>query len=227
MEKKVVVVGAGEVGSFLGSLLEQWGHAAVLIDRQPETLERLTPTLGKGKVRLVLGDATEPQVLELAELGPGDTLVAVTGSDPVNLTVSSLARFQFQALRTLARVNVPRHAWMFTKELGVDVALNQAEVLAHLVAEQASTGDMLTLLKLGGGGYSLVEAEVGPRSSALGRPLTELNLPEECILVGVLRQRELMLPRGQTVLQAGDQVLALTHQDHRDGLRDLLEGHRR
>jgi len=96
--------------------------------------------------------------------------------------------------------------------------------MAHLVAEQASTGDMLTLLKLGGGRYSLVEAEVGLSSSALGRQLTDLKLPEECILVGILRQRELMLPRGQTMLQPGDQVLALTHQDHCDWLRDLLEG---
>lgn len=218
MNKKVVIVGAGEVGSHVARLLVQWGRNPVLVDREPSR-----PVAG---AEIVRGDATDPEVLEAAGVRSADILAAVTGSDEVNLTVASLARFLFGVPRTLARVNIPRHAWMFTPDLGVDVALNQAEVMGHLIGEGASTGDMLTLLKLGGGRYSLIEAEVAAGAPAVGKALTALALPLECVLVGVLRQAELLLPRGPTVLQAGDRVLALAGQDHSEELRLLLEGER-
>jgi len=215
MNKKVVIVGGGEVGSHVARLLVGWGRHPILVDPVGGP-----PVSGAEWVR---GDGTDPEVLEAAGLRGAGILAAVTGSDEVNLTVTSLARFQFGVPRTLARVNIPRHAWMFTPELGVDVALNQAEVMGHLIGEGASTGDMLTLLKLGGGRYSLIEAEVAPGAPAMGKALTSLPLPLDCVLVGVLRQAELLLPRGPTVLQAGDRVLALAGEDHSEELRLLLE----
>ena len=222
MSKRVVVVGGGEVGSHVAGLLGEWGRQVVLVERRPERAELLGSEVAG--VQIVTGDGTDPEVLEAAGIRGADILAAVTGSDDVNLTVASLARFQYGVERTVARVNVPRHAWLFTRELGVDVALNQAEVLSHLIAEGVSTPDMLTLLKLGGGRYSLVEAEVAAGAPAQGSALTSLDLPLECVVVGVLRGDELLLPRGPTVLQPGDRVLALTGPDHTVELRRLLEG---
>jgi trk system potassium uptake protein TrkA len=221
MSKHVIIVGAGEVGSFLAGLLRTWGHQVVLVEENHATVTRLRQ---QSEAQVFGGDATDPEILQAAGIRGADIVAAVTGSDEVNLTVASLARFEFGVGRTLARVNVPRHAWMFTPEVGVDVALNQAEVLAHLIVEQASTGNMLTLLKLGGGRYSLLEAEIGPNSPAAGHTIASLPLPQECILVGVLRNKDMILPRGATVLQVHDQILALTHGDHVEALRSTLEG---
>lgn len=222
MHKKVVIVGGGEVGRHLAGLLLAWGHLPVVVEHSPAAAAHLPSSDG---IAVVVGDGTDPQVLESAGIRAADIVAAVTGSDDVNLTVASLARFQFRAARTLARVNVPRHAWMFTPELGVDVALNQAEVLAHLIVEQATTGDMLTLLKLGGGRYSLVEAQVGEGSAVVGKTLSMLPVPLECVIVGILRNGEVVLPRGPTELRAGDRMIVLAHEDHCQEIRVLLEGH--
>ena len=135
MSKTIVIVGGGEVGHHLAGLLLSWGHHPTLVEQRPAVVQRLKT---RGGAPVVEGDGTDPEILERAGIRSADILAAVTGSDAVNLTVASLARFQFVVGRTLARVNVPRHAWMFTSELGVDVALNQAEGLAHLIVEKSA-----------------------------------------------------------------------------------------
>ena len=147
---------------------------------------------------------------------------AVTGADETNLVVTSLARFEFGVPRTIARVKNPRNAWMFTAEMGVDVALNQADLLAHLIAEEMSLGDMMTLLKLRKGRFSLVEEKVHPEAPGAGMALRDLALPEECVLVAVLRKGQLLLPRGEVVLHPADEVLALVHASQAARLAAVL-----
>jgi trk system potassium uptake protein TrkA len=140
----------------------------------------------------------------------------------VNLVVTSLARFEFQVPRTIARINNPKNAWMFTPDMGVDVALNQAELMAHLIAEEMSLGDMMTLLKLRKGQYSLVEEKVAPESRAAGKAVRDLKLPKRCVLAVVIRKGELMMPDSDMVLQPADDVLAVVSTDHAKDLADLL-----
>lgn len=130
MKDKVVIVGAGEVGSHVAALLAGSGREVVVIEQRVEVESPVSVTL-------VTGDATDPEVLEAAGLAEASVVAAVTGSDEVNLTVASLARFHYGVGRTVARINVPGHAWLFAPELGVDVALNQAEVLSRLIEAQA------------------------------------------------------------------------------------------
>ena len=139
-------------------------------------------------------------------------LAAVTGSDETNLVITSLARFEFNVPRIIARVNNPKNAWLFTPEMGVDVALNQADILAHLVAEEMSLGDMMTLLKLKKGEFSLVEEKVYPTAQACGKPIKDIKLPEECSIVAIIRKNQLIIPRGNTLFEAYDEVLALVHR---------------
>jgi trk system potassium uptake protein TrkA len=106
--------------------------------------------------------------------------------------------------------------------MGVDVALNQADLLAHLIAEEMSVGDMMTLLKLRKGQYSLVEEKVAPTSPAAGKALRELDVPEECVLAAIIRKGALLLPRPELVLQPFDEVLALVHAAHVEQLARLL-----
>ena len=136
----------------------------------------------------------------------------MTGDDETNLVITSLARFEFNVPRTIGRVNNPKNAWLFTAEMGVDVALNQADILAHLVAEEMSLGDMMTLLKLRRGEYSLIEEKVHPDAIAVNKLLKELEMPKECTITAIIRKNKLLVPHGDTRLEVADEVLALVHQ---------------
>ena len=220
--KRVIVVGGGKVGTYLASLLLADGHRVTVIEERPEEFLRLRERL-PAEVHMH-GNGTDPSVLEAAGIRQADVVAAVSRADETNLVITSLARFEFNVPRTIARVNNPKNAWLFTPEMGVDVALNQADLMAHLIAEEMSLGDMITLLKLRRGQYSLVENRVDPRAVAAGKALKEIDLPRECVLVAIIRGGELIIPRGETVLQPDDEVLALVHISQLDRLASLLMG---
>jgi trk system potassium uptake protein TrkA len=136
--------------------------------------------------------------------------------------ITSLGRFEFNVPRVIARINNPKNAWLFTAEMGVDVALNQAEILATLSAEEMSIGDMMTLAKLRRGKYSLVEEKIKPNSPVIGIAIKDLPLPQNCVISGIIRKGEIVLPRGITTLEEGDEVLALVDDAARGQLEKIL-----
>jgi trk system potassium uptake protein TrkA len=142
--------------------------------------------------------------------------------DPSNLALCFLARKMFGVPRTIARVNNPRNAWLFNGEFHVDVALNQANVFASLIQEEMSMGDMMTLLKLRRGKYSLVEEKVPEGAKAIGVALKDLGLPSECVIAAIIRGGKVTLPRGDTTFQQDDEVLAVTDPDGARQLAELL-----
>jgi trk system potassium uptake protein TrkA len=152
-------------------------------------------------------------------------VAAVTGEDETNLVVASLARSEFRVPRVIGRVNNPRNAWLFTPTMGVDVAVNQADLMARLIAEEMSLGDMMTLLKLRKGQFSLVEEKVDPTAIAVGKQLSSLQLPRECQVAAIIRKGELVIPRGDTVLQAADEILAVVHASQAKQLAAILGPH--
>ena len=216
----VLIVGGGRIGASIGSLLLDGGHEIQLVEANPVRVEALRTTLPAELV--VAGSGTDPDVLEAAGARQADSVVAVTAKDETNLVVTSLAKFEFAVPRTIAKVNNPSNAWLYIADMGVDVALNQADLIGHLVAEEMSLGEMTTLLKLRRGRYALVEEQVHPASGAAGRSIAELDLPVECVLVGVLRDSGVVTPHGDTVLLPGDEVLAVVRTDAASHLARLL-----
>jgi trk system potassium uptake protein TrkA len=216
----MIIVGGGKVGTYLAKLMLSSGHQVRLIENREEEIIRLQGELSKEVV--ILGSGTDPVVLESAGIRRMDVIAAVTGADENNLVVTSLARFEFDVPRTIARVNNPKNAWMITAEMGVDVALNQADLMGHLIAEEMSLGDMVTLLKLRKGQYSLVEEKVDPESTASGKAIRDLPLPERCVFAALIRKGELIIPRGDTVLQPADEILAVVHASNLQELANLL-----
>ena len=205
----VIIVGGGKTGSQLAENLLKEGHQVRVIEDRDSVLERLRQEL-PGEV-VFAGDGSSPDVLEAAGIGSAQVLAAVTGDDEANLVITTLARFEFHVPRVIARVNNPKNAWLFTPEMGVDVALNQSDILAHLIAEEMSLGDMMTLLKLRKGEYSVVEEKVHPASGAVGKKLSELLLPDESVIAAIIRKGKLVIPHGDTKLQPADEVLAVVH----------------
>jgi trk system potassium uptake protein TrkA len=216
----VIIVGGGKTGSQLASQLLNAGHEVKVIEYRESVLNRLQQELPPGTV--IAGDGSSPGVLEAAGIDKVQVLAAVTGDDEANLVVSTLARFEFGVARTIARVNNPKNTWLFNAEMGVDVALNQSDILARMIAEEMSLGDMMTLLQLRKGEYSLVEEKVHPLAPVVGKNLRQIELPPECVFVAVLRKGHLLIPHGDTVLQPVDEVIALVHTGQLDRLAALL-----
>jgi len=216
----VIIVGGGKMGGYLASLLLNSGKKVRVIEELQDRLAALQRDLPPEAV--VHGSGADPYVLEAAGIRQADVLAAVTDADETNLVAAGLARSEFKVGRVIARINDPHNAWLFTPKMGVDVALNQADLLAHMILEEMSLGEMSTLLKLRRGEYSLVEEKVHPQSRAAGCMLARLGLPEESVVAAVIRQGRLMIPNGSLVLEAGDEVLAVVHASALARLADIL-----
>jgi len=151
-----------------------------------------------------------------------NVIVACTNDDASNLVLCYLARTVFKISRTVARINNPRNAWLFDKNFHVDETINQADVMAHLIQEEMSLGDMMTLLKLRRGRYALVEEKVPAGAKAIGVELKELGLPDQCVIAAIIRDGHVTLPRGNSKLEQFDEVLAITDADGAKQLAQLL-----
>ena len=216
----VIIVGGGNTGSYLAKLLLDGGHNVKVIEERPILLEKLPNELPNEVI--IRGDGSSPITLENAGIRKANVLAAVTGSDETNLVVTSLARFEFNVPRVIARVNNPKNAWLFNQEMGVDVALNQADILARLVAEEMSLGDMMTLLKLRKGEFSLIEEKVHPQSVSANKCLRDIGLPNDSVIAAIIRKNQILIPHGDTILQPADEVLALVHVSQLDEFATLL-----
>jgi len=219
----VIIVGGGKTGSHLAMLLLAAGHQVRVIDRRPEVIDKLKAELPPDAV--MRGDGADPKVLIEAGIKNAHVMAAVTGDDEDNLVVSTIARFEFRLRRVIARVNNPKNAWLFTPEMGVDVAINQADLMAKLIAEEMSMGDMMTLVKLRRGEVSIVEEKIETGAVAAGKIVREIPFPSDCTLAAIIRQGEVILPRGDTLLLPNDEVLAVVRSDKQVELNTLLTHH--
>ena len=216
----VIIVGGGKTGSQLAIQLISGGHQVKLIEDRLGVLEKLRAELPGDTI--VAGDGSSPRVLEDAGIDHAQVLAAVTGEDEDNLVITTLGRFEFGVPRIIARVNNPKNVWLFTPEMGVDVALSQSDILAKLIAEEMSIGDMMTLLKLRKGEFSIVEEKVDPRAVVVGKMLRDIELPPQCVFAAVIRKGQLIVPNGNTELAPVDEVIALVHASQVAKLAELL-----
>ena len=216
----VLIAGGGRTGAQLASQLLNQNYKVRLIEHRRELLDRLHQELPTEVI--YEGLATDPNVLEEAGLSKANVMVACTADDASNLVLCYLARTKFGVNRTIARVNNPRDAWLFDEHFHVDEKITQADVMAHLIEEEMSMGDMMTLLKLRRGRYSLVEEKVPAGAKAIGVAIKDLGLPDQCVIAAIIRDGQINLPRGITHLEEGDEVLAITDLEGAAQLARLL-----
>lgn len=216
----VFIAGGGRTGAQLASQLIAQKYQVRLVEHRRELLTRLHHEIPTEVI--YEGISTDPAVLKAAGLDKANVLVACHNDDATNLVLCYLAREIFQVNRTIARINNPRNAWLFDKSFHVDETINQADVLSHLIQEEMSLGDMMTLLKLRRGRYALVEEKVPAGARAVGLELKELGLPDQCVIAAIIRNGQINLPRGNTKLETGDEVLAITDTEGAKQLAELL-----
>ena len=217
----VLIIGAGRTGSQLATVLMRQNYTVHLIENRREVLSRIHHELPTEEI--FEGNPIDPNVLEKAGIKDADVLAAVTTSDDLNLALCYFARECFHIRRTIARVNNPRNAWLFNELFHVDVAVNQAEIMTQLIEEEMSLGDMMTLLKLRLGNYSLVEEKIPPGAKAIWVMIKDLGLPEHCVIAAIIRKGEVIVQRGITTFEADDEVFAVTNTDGARKLMQLFE----
>ncbi|ASU84480.1 TrkA family potassium uptake protein [Nocardiopsis gilva YIM 90087] len=218
---RVAIAGAGSVGRSIAAELSESGHEVLLIDRD-------TRAIGVDELpraEWMLADACELSTLEDARLADFDTVVAASSDDKVNLVVCLLAKNEFGVNRTIARINDPGNEWLFTDSWGVDVAVSPPRLIASLVddvAEVNEAGDAMALLSLPE--TDLLEFTLPPDTPHAGRPVGELTpaLPEDIVLVALVREGRVRPPVPETVLAAGDDLVFLSSADSVDELGVLL-----
>ena len=216
----VIIAGGGRTAAQLALMLGAQKHKVHLVENRAEVLARIHHELPTEVI--YEGDPTSPDILEQAGIRQAQVLAACTTGDADNLVLCYLGRSLYGVPRTIARINNPRNAWLFDGKFHVDVALNQADLMAKLIAEEMSLGDMMTLVKLRKGEVALVEEKIAPESPAVGRMVRKLGLPPECTLAAIIRKNQVMTVRGDTVLQAEDEVLAVVASRQLAALQALL-----
>lgn len=215
-----IVVGGGKTGSYLASSLVEDGHTVAVIEKSPEVFAKLRREVNTEMFQI---DGCDPEKLEEAGIGKADLVVAVTGDDEDNLVVSQLAKYTFNVPRVIARVNNPKNRWLFDRQWGVDVAVSAVHIIAKIIQEEASLGDIVTLMKLKEGNVALVEVKLGAQAKAVGKAVKDLALPEDAVLVAILRDERIIPPRGDTTIEASDELLALTSVKHEQALKAELQ----
>jgi len=215
---KVVIAGAGSVGTYVAIDLQRAGHEVIVIEIDPDVAQRV----GALGPRLMVRDACEVSALDAAGLATADVVLAATGDDEDNLVVSLLAKQEFAVPRVIARVNHPKNHWLFDQTWGVDIAVSIPHLLASLVEEAVSVGALVRLMQLESSGAHLVEVTLAPGSPAAGMELSRLGMPRDATVVAVVRRAHVVVPRGETVLEAGDEVLVLAGPGSEDAVRTLL-----
>ncbi len=202
----VIIAGAGRTGRALAAALAARGHRVVLLDKRPDAAERAGTLPG---VTVIAADAASPTGLRQADAGHAHTVVTVMGDDQTNLIAATLARREFGVPHVLAQVHDPAHTWLYSQALGVDVVLEDAEMLAHLVDEDFTPAELRSLARLRRAGYGLLEVPLPADSGAAGRPLADLALPADCTLAAIFRAEQTLNPRPDLALAAGDVLLVV------------------
>ena len=219
---RVVIAGGGSVGRFIAEQLHAAGHDVLIVDNDASVVKHHVRSNDPPGVPWLEADACEVSVLDGAGLTEADVVAAVTGDDEDNLVISLLAKQEFGVPRVVARVNNPKNEWMFNHHWGVDVSVSTPHLLTALVEEAVSVGSFIRLLSFEGGRAKLAEVTLADGSPADGHSIVDLRFPRDATVVAVLRAERLIVPRGDTVLRAGDEVIVLVTEDSEEGVRAVL-----
>jgi trk system potassium uptake protein TrkA len=217
---RVAIAGAGNVGRSIAQELIENGHQVMLLERQPKMLrhERVP------QAEWVLADACELSSLHEVDLASCDVVVAATGDDKVNLVVSLLAKTEFAVPRVVARVNRAENEWLFTEQWGVDVSVSKPRLMAALVEEAVTVGDLVRLMTFRQGEANLVEITLPADAPHVGDPVRDIPLPPDSALVAIVRGKRVLAPSPDDPVEAGDELIFVCTSEVEEQVRSVVLG---
>jgi len=219
---RVAIAGAGNVGRSIAAELLDNGHQVLLVERESRAMKVATVP----RADWLQADACELDSLVQARLQDCQVVVAATGDDKVNLVVSLLAKTEFGVDRVVARVNHPKNEWLFNESWGVDVSVSSPRLLAAVVEEAVSVGDLVRLLTFRQGQANLVELTLADDAPLVGHTVGDVPWPTDSALVALLRDGRVIVPTPDAALEGGDELLLVATTEVEGELRALLGGHR-
>ncbi len=205
---KVCIAGGGKVGFYLAKSLLAHRHTVTLIEPIEAQCRYLSNALD---IPVVLGNSIHQHTLEAAGCRECAAFVAVTGSDEDNLIACQMAK-HLGVKKTVARASNPQNRELL-HTLGVDIVVCGTDNLGHILEREIETESIRQLLPLAGGTASLNEILLPDNFKFAGKPLAQIDVPREAILVSLTRGAQFIIPRGDTTLHAGDKVICLTRED--------------
>jgi len=217
----IIVIGGGRVGYYLTKELLNEGHEVLLIEKNAVICQTINEELGSVCVQ---GDGCEASTLAEVGMGRADILVAVTGDDEDNLVACQVAKHKFKVPRTIARIRNPKNEVLF-KKLGIDATVSTTTLILEHIEELMPSHPLTHLLMIRDKGLEIVEVKISPESATVGKAVRELSLPSASILALIIRKEQKpIVPAPDTVLQAEDQVIAVTTPESEEALRAALRG---
>jgi len=216
----VVIVGAGKVGYFLAKRMLLNKHTVSIVDKDRQLCEEVAKQL---EALVIQGDGCDPRILEEAGAGRADVLAAVTGDDEDNLIICQLAKEKFHVQRTVAKVNNPDNEHTFS-ELGVDVPIDSTKIIAKIIEEEVSFSDFVNLMSFKRGKLSIVRVDLPEDSPVINKQIQDIQMPADSVLVSIVRGEEVIVPKGNTMLEPGDDIIALTLVGNEPQLLNVLVG---
>ena len=215
---KVIVVGAGKVGYYLTKTLLEHGHTPIIIEPDQELCSRIADGLG---VKVIHGDGSTIDCLEAAGTADAQSLVTVTGSDEVNLIACQLAKKLFNIKKTVARVNNPKNLTVM-RRLGVDIPICSTDSIARQLEREVDIAAIRQVMSLNQGTASISEITLPKVSELDGVRISDIWLPDECVIISITRDGELIIPRGKTCLAGGDTIMVLASNEEAHHLAKAL-----
>lgn len=216
----VVVVGGGRVGYFLTRALRENNIETCIIENKKAIFDLVTTQVD---CPVLLGDGSSTALLEKAGAARANVFVAVTNHDQDNLIACQIAKHRFGVPKTIARVKNPRNE-IVMQNLGVDITVSSTSIITNVIQSELPTSRMRSLLNLHTGGLELMEYHLDSDSPVIGKSLREIDIPSDCNLVTLFREGEGIVPRGETVLQEEDTVLAVVKTTAEPTVRAFLLG---
>lgn len=216
----VLIIGAGKVGSSLAQRLLQDNHSVALVEKDKATCEEITHKLDS---LVINGDGCSPAVLKEAGIERADVVAAVTGEDEDNLIICQIAKERFSIDRTVGRVNDPKNEHIFL-ELGVDIPINATTIIARMIEEEVSFTDFVNLLSFKRGKLAIVRVDLPDEAPVINQMIQDIKLPPDSVFVSIVRGEEVIVPRGDTQLESGDDIIALTMVGNESKLLNVLLG---
>lgn len=216
----IVIVGAGKVGYFLAQRLILNKHTVSIVDKDKQLCEEIAKEL---EALVINGDGCDPHILEEAGVARADVIAAVTGDDEDNLIICQLAKEIFKVNRTVGRVNNPDNEHTFS-ELGVDVPIDATKIISKIIEEEVSFSDFVNLMSFKRGKLAIVRVDLPDDSPVINKQIQDVQLPPDSVLVSIVRGEEVIVPKGDTVLKPGDDIIAITLIGNEPQLLNLLVG---
>jgi trk system potassium uptake protein len=213
----ILITGGGKLVYYLTRVLLAKGVRVTIINEDKHECTRLARTL---KATIICGNGSDPAILKEAGAGIFDIILAVTPNDQDNLVICQIASMHFGVKKTLALVNDPDNEEVF-RELGVS-AFSTTRIISNLIEQKAGFEEISNLIPVGEGKVTLAEIIIEPASPVIGKSLQEIQMPPQSLIGYVVRKDQPIVPRGDTVLNAGDRVIVIALPEQYGQVLSLL-----